>query len=102
MIYFKKFLFIIPVLLFNSVAFSAVKLPALISNNMVLQQKSKVALWGWADVSEKVSITTSWNNKTTDVTTDANGKWMTYVKTTSAGGPYTIRFKASNEISIEN
>ena len=102
MIYFKKFLFIIPFYIFNSVAFSAVRLPALISNNMVLQQKTKAALWGWADAGEKVSITTSWNNKTTYATADANGKWITYVKTSSAGGPYSIRFKASNEITVEN
>lgn len=84
------------------ISYSAVKLPALISNNMVLQQKSKVALWGWAQAGEKVFITTSWNNKTTNVTADANGKWLTYVKTSSAGGPYTMRFKASNEITVEN
>src|SRR5829696_5872315 len=96
----KKFLFTIPVFIFNSLAFSAIKLPALISNNMVLQQKSKVALWGWADAGEKVFITTSWNNRTTDVTAAANGKWITYVKTDAAGGPYTIRFKASNDITV--
>ncbi len=80
----------------------AVKLPAIISNNMVLQQKSSVALWGWAESGEKVFITTSWNNKTIDVTANANGKWITHVLTTSAGGPYSILFKASNEINVEN
>lgn len=83
-------------------AFGAVKLPALISDNMVLQQKTKVALWGWADAGEKIIITTSWDNKKTPVTANANGKWLTYVKTSSAGGPYSIRFKASNELSVEN
>lgn len=82
--------------------YAAVKLPALISNNMVLQQKSSVALWGWADPGEKIFITTNWNNKTINITADANGKWITYVKTTSAGGPYSILFKASNEIKVEN
>jgi sialate O-acetylesterase len=86
----------------NLISYATIKLPAIISNNMVLQQKSKVALWGWADAGEKIFITTSWNNKTTDVTADANGKWITYVKTEAAGGPYTIRFKAGNEITIEN
>lgn len=85
-----------------STALAQIKLPALISTNMVLQQKSKVALWGWAKPGEKVEITTSWNSKSTDVTTDANGKWMTKVKTTKAGGPYTIKFKSSNEITVNN
>jgi sialate O-acetylesterase len=87
---------------FSSVNYGAVKLPSLIGNNMVLQQKSKVALWGWAEPGEKVFIITSWNNKTINVTANANGKWITYVKTSSAGGPYSIRFKASNEITVEN
>jgi sialate O-acetylesterase len=81
---------------------SAVKLPSLISNNMVLQQKAKAALWGWADAGEKVSVTTSWNNKTINVTSDANGKWLTYVTTEKAGGPYTITFKGSNEVKVNN
>ena len=84
------------------VNYAAVRLPALISDNMVLQQKSKVALWGWADPGEKVYITTGWNNKTTNVITGADGKWITSVKTSAAGGPYTIHFKGSNEITVKN
>jgi sialate O-acetylesterase len=79
-----------------------VKLPAIISNNMVLQQNQKAALWGWADAGEKVSITTSWNNKTITVKPGNNGKWLTYVSTGKAGGPYIITFKGSNEIKVEN
>ena len=84
------------------VSMGAVKLPSLISNNMVLQQNSEVALWGWADPGEKVVINTSWNNKITKVSANNSGKWITYVKTSSAGGPYTIIFQASNEIKVEN
>ncbi|MGI8638307.1 MAG: sialate O-acetylesterase, partial [Segetibacter sp.] len=69
---------------------------------MVLQQKTKAALWGWAGVGEKVSITTSWNNKTIHVIADGSGKWLTYVTTEKAGGPYTITFKGSNEIKVNN
>ena len=90
------------VILSISTALAQIKLPALISNNLVLQQNTKVALWGRANPGEKVSITTSWNNKTTNVTTDPLGKWSTKVKTTKAGGPYTIKFKASNEQAVTN
>jgi sialate O-acetylesterase len=83
-------------------AHAVVKLPAIISDNMVLQQKSKVALWGWAEPGEKISITTSWNNKTTNIVADPTGKWLTYVKTSSAGGPFNIVFKGSNEIKVDN
>lgn len=81
---------------------ASIKLPAIISNHMVLQQKSKVALWGWSDAGEKVTITTSWNNKSTIVSADNSGKWITYVTTAAAGGPYTISFKGTNEVKVED
>jgi sialate O-acetylesterase len=79
-----------------------VKLPAIISNNMILQQNSKVALWGWASPGEKISITNSWNGKSTSVVADASGKWLTYIATTKAGGPYQLTFKASNTVTVDN
>jgi sialate O-acetylesterase len=69
---------------------------------MILQQNSKVALWGWAQPGEKVTITNTWNNQSATVTTGASGKWLTYIKTTKAGGPYQLRFKASNAITVNN
>ena len=49
-------------LVFSMQSFAGIRLPAVISSNMVLQQQSGVALWGWADPAEKIVITTSWNN----------------------------------------
>ena len=34
-----------------------VKMPALFANNAILQQKSEVAMWGWADAKATVRIT---------------------------------------------
>lgn len=79
-----------------------VKLPAIISDGMVLQQKSKVALWGWAAPGETISIQPSWTGKTTKVKADASGKWLTYVSTIKAGGPYSIQFKASNQVEVKD
>lgn len=50
----KKILFVI---LFKSIVITVladVRLPAVISNNMVLQQNSLITLWGWSDAAEKV------------------------------------------------
>jgi sialate O-acetylesterase len=79
-----------------------VKLPALFSDNMVLQQQSTVAFWGWAAPGAKISITAGWLKKPVSITAGANGKWITRIKTTRAGGPYTIRFIASNSITLKN
>ena len=98
----RKVFFISLLLIVVVYSNAAIKLPSIISNHMVLQQNTKVALWGWADAGEKVAITTSWNNKATNVTADISGKWITYVSTGKAGGPYTITFKASNEMKVED
>jgi sialate O-acetylesterase len=92
-----------PLVLFTShIVVAQVKLPAIISDNMILQQNSKVALWGWAQPGEKVTILNTWNNKSTSVTADASGKWLTYVATSKAGGPYRLNFKASNSVEVNN
>lgn len=79
-----------------------VRLPAIISNDMILQQNTKVALWGWASPGEQVTITNTWNRRATTVTADAAGKWLTYVTTAKAGGPHRLTFKASNTIDVDN
>lgn len=79
-----------------------VRLPAIISNDMILQQDAKVALWGWASPGEQVTITNTWNRRATTVTADAAGKWLTYVTTAKAGGPFRLTFKASNTIDVDN
>jgi sialate O-acetylesterase len=99
---FKKLFFVIVLSSFVFLTQASVKLPAIISNHMVLQQNAKVALWGWADAGEKVTITTSWNNKATTTSADASGKWIIYVSTIKAGGPYNILFKASNQIKVDD
>ena len=38
-----------------------VKLPPLLSDNMVLQQKSNVRIWGKATPNSTVVVTPSWN-----------------------------------------
>jgi sialate O-acetylesterase len=79
-----------------------VRLPAIISDNMVLQQNSKVALWGCAQPGEKVTIVNNWNNKTVTTDADASGKWLTYIRTTKAGGPYQLTFRGSNTVEVKN
>ncbi len=78
---------------FASYVFASVKLPAIFSDKMVLQQQSKVAVWGWADPGEKITITGSWSAKAVSITTDASGNWKGMLQTPKAGGPYTVKNK---------
>ncbi len=52
-----------------------IKLPALFSDNMMLQQKSNAPIWGWAEKNANIVIKTSWDSKTYKAKADASGKW---------------------------
>ena len=67
-----------------------VRLPAVFSDHMVLQQQSNVAIWGWAKKGSTIIVTPSWSNKSAFTKTDTAGKWRLYITTPEAGGPYQI------------
>jgi sialate O-acetylesterase len=90
-------------LLVHAVAvFADVKLPAVISDNMVLQRGKKVRIWGWAEPGEKVSVKGSWQWFGTSTKAKDNGKWMVKIQPPKAGGPYEIVLKGNNKITLKN
>lgn len=96
-------LFLVFGILNTIVAFAEIKLPAIVSSNMVLQRNATVTLWGWSAVDEKISIKTSWVNETLNVKGDKNGKWSIEVKTTLSKVPQTITLKSlSSNIILNN
>ncbi len=48
-----------------SCAFAGVKMPAVISDHMVLQANTQAAIWGWADASEEVKVELAGQTKST-------------------------------------
>lgn len=82
---------LIVLLLVSSTALAKVKLPSILSEQMVLQQKSDVLLWGESSNSE-VTIKTSWNDALYRVKVEANATFQVSVSTPPAGGPYYIEF----------
>jgi sialate O-acetylesterase len=69
-----------------------VKLPALISDGMVLQQGVKANLWGTADPEERV--TANFNNQQVSVVADRSGQWKLKLEPLSAGGHFHSRSPA--------
>lgn len=89
--------------LFAPVCMSAnVILPSVFSDNMVLQRNAEVKLWGWASVNEEITITTGWDNKEYKVKGSNQATWSLSLQTPGAGGPYTLKFKGYNEVSLNN
>lgn len=79
---------------------AAIKLPDILSSGMVLQQKSKIHLWGEAANASEVRITTSWNSKNYTVRAAEEGAFSLQVPTPKAGGPYTISFSDKDGTAV--
>ena len=79
-----------------------VKLPAIFSDGMVMQQQTNANLWGTATPYKKVTVTTSWNGKQYAATADKNGAWKLTVATPEAGGPYTVTFDDGTQKTLNN
>jgi sialate O-acetylesterase len=79
-----------------------IKLPAVIGDNMVLQQKSEVAIWGWGEPGSEIKVTGSWNNDTVKTKITNHSFWSVKLKTPAAGGPFTVNLKSGEELTLKN
>jgi len=94
---------LLSVILFLTLAISAqLRLPAIISSGMVLQQNDSASLWGWGNPAERILVTTSWDNKTDTAVVNNRANWKIKVKTPVAGGPYSITLKGSATIVLSD
>lgn len=82
---------------------ASVSMPAIFTDNMVLQQQSDVPVWGKAEANEKITVTTSWDNQSYETVAESDGKWTVKIKTPAAGfTPYEISIKGKNTIRLKN
>ncbi len=79
---------------------AAIKLPAIIGNNMVLQRDEAVPVWGWDDPGTKVTV--SMCDAKVSATADDKGKWCVQLPAMPAGGPYVITVEGTNTVKVEN
>ena len=86
--------------LFTAIAHAAVRLPALISDNMVLQAEAKTNVWGWADPQEKVTV--KFADKTGSATAGADGKWSVRLEGLKSGTAGELTVAGSNTIALKN
>jgi len=99
---FKYFLAISVLSLLAASSYAKIMLPSIISDNMVLQQKSKVKIWGWTSAyTEEIMVWGSWGGDTVK-TKSAVGKWLLEIETPTAGGPYILSIKGHESIEIKN
>jgi len=88
------------VLMLGTVATADVKLPAVIGDNMVLQQGRPLTIWGTADAGEEVTVTLGEQKQT--ATADATGAWKVRLEPVKAGGPWEMTVAGKNTLTLHN
>ncbi|MFO1484097.1 MAG: sialate O-acetylesterase [Verrucomicrobiaceae bacterium] len=82
-------------------AHAELKLPAIIGDNMVLQQKQANPIWGWDAPGTEVTVTFAGQTKTAKA--DAKGKWTVKLDAVPANAkPATILIKGSSTRELKN
>jgi sialate O-acetylesterase len=74
-----------------------VKLPALISDGMVMQREQSIPVWGCADPGEPVTV--SFLKRKYNTQADADGNWRVTLPPAKAGGPHTMTI---NDVKVVN
>lgn len=77
-----------------------VVLPAIIGDNMVLQQNVTTSLWGTSLPNKHIKVITSWSEIIHEVNADSKGRWNVDISTHGAGGPYEISFIDGDTLQI--
>jgi sialate O-acetylesterase len=79
-----------------------VRVPAIFSDHMVVQRRSEVPIWGWADPHERVTLSAPWVNAALDTTADDRGRWRIVVQTPDASGPFDLEIAGRNRVKISD
>ncbi len=99
----KKISLLLVIAFINLTLFAQLRLPAIFGDNMVLQRKNIVTIWGWESASAKIRLVAGWNTKDTIQTTcNDMAKWSTQLQTPDAGGPYTITILGKQQLTLNN
>lgn len=84
----------------GQLAYGDVKLPAIFSDHMVLQQDVSAPVWGWAEPGEEVTVAIAGQSKSTKA--GADGKWMVKLDKLKSGDTLTLTIKGKNTITIQD
>jgi sialate O-acetylesterase len=77
-----------------------VRLPALFTDHMVLQQGQKNRVWGSADANEDVIVTIVGQRH--QAKADDKGKWQVTLDALAIGGPHTLSITGKNKLAVED
>jgi sialate O-acetylesterase len=88
-----------PAVVAGPVVTSEVRVPRLFSDNMVLQEGTNAAIWGWAE--EGAVVTVKFRNEVVSARAQ-NGKWVAQLHNLKPGGPDTLTISSANTLEFKN
>jgi len=77
-----------------------VRLPALFSDNMVLQRGMKVPVWGWADPGGYVTV--SIGKRQVRAVAGEDARWFVRLPSLPVDGPYEMSIRGEQTITLSN
>ncbi len=100
----KKSTFLFTLMVMTAISIqSKVRLPHIISDNMVIQQNTQVRFWGWDQVGKKVTVSVSWSDKKYEAKTNRDGQWSVSIPTPAASyTPLSITFDDGEAVTIHD
>lgn len=99
-----KRIYLLPILFILGMAlYGKPQLPQILSDGMVLQQQSKVNLWGKATPGKTIEVKVGWNKNIVRTTANSAGNWLVRVETPEAGfTPYSIKISDGEEVVLND
>ncbi len=84
-----------------------VRMPAILSDHMVLQQDAEIRLWGWADPDEAIEVRWTIDDQVARTHAGTDGRWQVVLRTPAveAGARHTkheITVRGQNEVVIRD
>jgi len=79
-----------------------IKLPAIFSDSMVMQQNTTANIWGKATPKRLVTLIAGWDKKKYTTTSNSQGNWRIPITTPKAGGPYELSISDGKTLTLKN
>ncbi|MDR1652639.1 MAG: sialate O-acetylesterase [Prevotellaceae bacterium] len=99
------------IFIYTNIVFAEVRLPCLVSNNMILQRDMPAKIWGTAAPGENIAVYLEKTPTATSPSTgvekfktvaDKDGHWELTIPAHQAGGNYNMQIKGNNVCYINN
>jgi len=97
-----KFIISLFSLFLTNLLFANINLPAIFTDNMVLQRNAEIIIWGNANPKEEITLKGDFLDKEYKVVTGNDAVFKFIIPTGKEGGPYTVTLKGYNEVKLKN